>query len=312
MNWVEAEVDLAISRATTGKPHPLLFIPALSAESKGPNALPPFAKRYQGVRDPLGDGRELAKLLKAVLNADWDKAVQLIEEPFVGLRSMREEEADRFFGRGAEVKDLIEKFRKHRMVAIVADSGTGKSSLAEAGFVPAFRGGALADPSRREPDDRIWHVVSRRPLANPEEGLRTGVSEAAEKLGRMGNERAGLRRRIALDNPSETAFALQCDLPTKTTATLVIVDQFEESFTATPNALQAPFVRLLLELADSDKDLRIILTVRADYFNLLSGVKSTAARAGPRRGRQDLVRAAERRWRRRDPPAQAHLGCGTA
>ena len=72
MNWVEAEVDLALSRATTMKPNPLLFIPALAAESKGSGALPPFAKRYQGVRDPLGDGGELAKLLEAVLGAEWD------------------------------------------------------------------------------------------------------------------------------------------------------------------------------------------------------------------------------------------------
>jgi hypothetical protein len=54
MNWVEAEVDLALSRATTSKPSPLLFIPVLDAKSKGSSALPPFAKRYQGVRDPLG------------------------------------------------------------------------------------------------------------------------------------------------------------------------------------------------------------------------------------------------------------------
>jgi hypothetical protein len=80
------------------------------------------------------------------------------------------------------------------LVAIVADSGTGKSSLAEAGFAPKFRGGALADPSRSEPDDRIWHVVSTRPGANPEEGPRTSVSEAAEKLSVAGSERAGLRK----------------------------------------------------------------------------------------------------------------------
>ncbi|MBV8105584.1 MAG: TIR domain-containing protein [Hyphomicrobiales bacterium] len=282
MNWVEAEVRVALSRANTNKD--FLFIPALAADSAGSSALPSFAKLYQGVRDPLSDGEELAKLLKAVLKSDWDKAPQLIDEPFVGLRSMREEEVDRFFGRDAEVKELVEKFRKHRIVAIVADSGTGKSSLAEAGFVPAFRGGALADPARSEPDDRVWHVVSMRPLSNPEEGLRTGVSEAAEKLARSGDERAGLRKRIALGDPSESAFALQCDLPTKNTATLLIVDQFEELFTATPNALQAPFVRLLLGLADSDKDVRILLTVRADYFNLLSGVKD---------GKDEPVRGAD-------------------
>jgi hypothetical protein len=228
------------------------------------------------VRDPLGNGDELAKLLKAVLNLDWDASPVVLKEPFVGLRSMREAEADRFFGRDSEIQELADRLRKHRTVAIVADSGTGKSSLAEAGFIPAFRGGALADPARSAPDDRVWNVVSMRPLSNPEEGLRTGVSEAAEKLGRSGDERAGLRKRVALGDPSETAFALQCDLPTKKTATLLIVDQFEELFTASPNALQAPFVRLVLGLADSDKDMRILLTVRADYFNLLNGVKDSA------------------------------------
>ena len=49
---------------------------------------------------------------------------------------MREEESDRFFGREAEIAELVEKFRKHRIVAVVADSGTGKSSLARAGFAP--------------------------------------------------------------------------------------------------------------------------------------------------------------------------------
>ena len=185
---------------------------------------------------------------------------------------MREEEAHLFFGRKQEISDLAEKFRKHRIVAIVADSGTGKSSLAEAGFVPAFRGGALADLLRSEPDDRVWHVVSMRPRANPEEGLRLGISEAAEKLGRSADERAGLRGRVDLANPSETAYALQCDLPARKTSTLLIVDQFEELFTETPDALSGPFVKLLLGLADSDKDARVLLTVRADYFNLTSGV----------------------------------------
>ena len=183
INWVDMEVRAALSRAATDKD--FLFIPVLAPEI-GANALPPFARLYQGIADPLGKGDGLEKLLKAVLKAEWDKSIRLIDEPFVGLRSMREEEADRFFGRDAEVKELVEKFRKLRLVAIVADSGTGKSSLAEAGFTPAFRGGALAVLSRGEPDDRVWHVVSMRPGANPEEGLKTGVSEAAEKLGRRG------------------------------------------------------------------------------------------------------------------------------
>ena len=149
---------------------------------QGSIALPPFARRYQGVCNPLGDGAELAKLLKAALGAEWDASIELLKEPFVGLRPMGEDEADRFFGRKAEVAALVDKFRRHRIVAIVADSGTGKSSLAQAGFAPAFRGGALADPARAEPDDRVWHVVTMRPGSNPEEGLREGVIRAAERV----------------------------------------------------------------------------------------------------------------------------------
>src|SRR5271156_4416301 len=55
LNWVDAEVELAIPRATTSNPRPLLFIPVLAAGGGGSDALPPFAKRYQGVRDPLAD-----------------------------------------------------------------------------------------------------------------------------------------------------------------------------------------------------------------------------------------------------------------
>ncbi|MBV8442378.1 MAG: toll/interleukin-1 receptor domain-containing protein, partial [Hyphomicrobiales bacterium] len=76
MNWVEAEVRVALSRANTNKD--FLFIPALAADSAGSSALPSFAKLYQGVRDPLSDGGELAKLLKAVLKSDWSKAPKLI------------------------------------------------------------------------------------------------------------------------------------------------------------------------------------------------------------------------------------------
>jgi hypothetical protein len=101
------------------------------------NALPAFARRFQGVLDPLNDSDQLAKLIKAA-TGDWDREVILTDEPFVGLRAMDESWANRFFGRKGEVHELVKKFKKHRLVAIVADSGAGKSSLAQAGFIPAF------------------------------------------------------------------------------------------------------------------------------------------------------------------------------
>jgi tetratricopeptide (TPR) repeat protein len=183
---------------------------------------------------------------------------------------MTEREADRFFGRSAEVAELVEDLQRNRLVAIVADSGAGKSSLAMAGLAPAFRGGALADPARRGPDDIIWHVVVMRPGGDPLEGLRRGVTQAGRRMGLSPDACDSLRRRLTLEDASHSAYALRCDLPDDATETLIIVDQFDELLTETPEAARAPFIDLLLKLVAmrSPGGFHVVLTVRVDYFNL--------------------------------------------
>jgi WD40 repeat protein len=270
VNWVESEVRLALSRAESEPDY--CFIPILSKECSGSEALPPFARRYQGVHDPLNDPEEFAKLLHAVLRRSSGPKPIVLESPFVGLKAMTEADADRFFGRNEEIVELLDKLKRYRLIAIVADSGAGKSSLAQAGLVPAFRGGALADTARREPDRRVWHVVVMRPRGNPIEGLKRGVTEAAERLGHGPDACAALRKRIDPSDPSETAYAIRCDLPVGRTETLLIVDQFEELLTETGQSDRGLFVELLMKLGDG---FRTVLTLRADHFNLcrpLSGL----------------------------------------
>ena len=190
-----------------------------------------------------------------------------LESPFVGLKAMTEVDANRFFGRKEEIAELVALLKQHRLLAIVADSGAGKSSLAQAGLIPAFRGGALSDTAGREPDARLWHVVVMRPRRDPIEGLRRGVTEAAERLERSADQCAALRKRIVAADPSETAYAIRCDLPTERTETLLIVDQFEELLTETAEAQRASFVDLLMAL-EAAGGFRIVLTLRSDHFNL--------------------------------------------
>lgn len=265
VNWVDSEVRLALSRATGATDYP--FIPILSPECAGAAALPPFAQQYQGVNDPLNNPQEFAKLLLAVLGRLPGEIAVALENPFVGLKSMTEADADRFFGRNEEIAGLIDKLKLHRLIAVVADSGAGKSSLAQAGLIPAFRGGKLSDIAGREPDDRLWHVVVMRPGRDPIEGLKRGVTEAAERLGRSADQCTGLRKRVDLADTSETAYAIRCDLPVGKTETLLVVDQFEELLTETTEAARAPFVGFLMALAAAG-GFRIVLTLRADHFNL--------------------------------------------
>jgi tetratricopeptide (TPR) repeat protein len=281
INWVEREVRIALSCATGDKTYP--FIPVFAAGATS-SSLPPFARQFHGVRNPLDDEKELAKLLRAVLGdaAGEDRAGQqqparLTGPPFVGLRAMTEADADRFFGREDELDALVETVRANRLVAIVADSGAGKSSLAQAGLIPRIRGGALEDTARAVPDDRAWQVVVMPPGSDPVEGLRKGVTEAAERLGRDGAARAALRQRI---DPSridagaraEWVYALQCDLPAAATETVLVVDQFEELLTQTPQEKRGPFIDWLMDVTGDAVAIpvRVVLTIRADYFNLCS------------------------------------------
>lgn len=269
VNWVENEVELAIERATASAEFPL--IPVVSGDARI-ESLPPFARRYHCVLDPLGNPDEFAKLMRAVLGQAQAAAPELTGQPFVGLRAMTERDSAVFFGREDETVEVLGGLRRHSLVAIVAESGSGKSSLAMAGVAPAFRGGALSDPSRSEPDDRIWHVVVMRPSTDPVEGLREAVTDAAERLGLDPTARASLRSRIDLRNPSETGYAIRCDLPTDLTHTLLVVDQFEELLTQTAEPLRAPFIDLLLWLTQSATGGRVhvLLTLRSDYFNLVA------------------------------------------
>ena len=200
VNWVESEVRLGLSRAISTLDYP--FIPILAKECSGVAALPPFARQYQGVHDPLNEPEQFAKLLRAVLRRSPSERAIALESPFVGLKAMTEADADRFFGRNQEIAELVALLKQQRLIAIVADSGAGKSSLAQAGLVPAFRGGTLSDTAGREPDDRLWHVVVVRPRRDPIEGLRRGVTEAAERLGRSADQCAALRKRIETADPA--------------------------------------------------------------------------------------------------------------
>jgi hypothetical protein len=118
VNWVEREVRVALSRATGDKAYP--FIPVFAAQVAS-SSLPPFAREFHGVRDPLNDENELAKLLRVVLgdaaggdSAGWQRQVKLTGAPFVGLRAMTEADADRFFGREDEIDALVETLRVNR------------------------------------------------------------------------------------------------------------------------------------------------------------------------------------------------------
>ncbi|MEM9140597.1 MAG: hypothetical protein AAGB15_12300, partial [Pseudomonadota bacterium] len=209
----------------------------------------------------------LADLLRAAI-AKAEKRIVIAEEPYVGLRAMMEADQHLFFGREAEINDALEKLRASQLLAIIADSGAGKSSLVRAGLAPAFRRGAINAGQQVDPGC-LWHVVTMRPGADPASGLARAVDQAAADLGVPGADRARLRDDAMSLDPTRVKFALTCDLPADQTETLLIVDQFEEVLTQAPEAAATEFLDLILALTMPGSGFRVVLTIRADYYNLL-------------------------------------------
>ncbi|NOQ34715.1 MAG: hypothetical protein GQ569_02340, partial [Methylococcaceae bacterium] len=65
--------------------------------------------------------------------------------PYLGLRPFEEPEQDRFFGRDDEIHILTNKILANRLTLLVAASGVGKSSLLQAGVMPALRASGMGD-----------------------------------------------------------------------------------------------------------------------------------------------------------------------
>jgi hypothetical protein len=117
-----------------------------------------------------------------------------------------------------------------------------------------------------------------RPGSDPVQGLKDGITDAAKLLGLSGAEQAQLRGRVNISDPGESAYALRCDLDRTKTETLVIIDQFEELLIQTPEEKRATFVDFLCALAHGPFGFRILLTLRADYFNFDDSLQQLRSR----------------------------------
>jgi energy-coupling factor transporter ATP-binding protein EcfA2 len=173
--------------------------------------------------------------------------------PYKGLEAFAEADADDFFGRSASVRDLASMVAKHRFVAVVGPSGSGKSSLVKAGLVPAARAGA--DGSEH------WAVTDMYPGSYPFEELesalaRVAVEDPGSVMDELDRDERGLTRAIKRILPADTRL-------------LLIIDQFEEVFTLTrDDTTRDRFLRALVALAaDERSDTRVVLTLRADFFD---------------------------------------------
>jgi hypothetical protein len=189
--------------------------------------------------------------------------------PFPGLRPFEIEEYHLFFGRDGQSDELVERLHRHRFVAVVGTSGSGKSSLIRAGLLPALHGGLMAGAGS------LWRVVLMRPGHDPLGNLayelrQSGVlTESADPEIQNALVETTLRRStLGLVDVVRQARILAGE------NVLVVVDQFEELFRFkeankhTTSADDAAHFAKLLIIASAQKEapIYVVITMRSDFL----------------------------------------------
>ncbi|UUU29547.1 helix-turn-helix domain-containing protein [Streptomyces sp. CA-210063] len=193
--------------------------------------------------------------------------------PYRGLSAFTPQDAEWFFGRERATAALVERIFDRvgsGPVMLVAPSGAGKSSLLNAGLVPALRRGDLPMPGA----DR-WPVVMFTPTSRP-------LDELLERTAKTLGSDLGITVDEVRENPEALLDAVRTrsdDPPTPAGDRLpppprpvLIVDQFEELFTlCTDEDERRSFVRVLSALATprptagAHDPAVVVLGVRADF-----------------------------------------------
>ncbi|RCJ34923.1 hypothetical protein A6769_21220 [Nostoc punctiforme NIES-2108] len=191
--------------------------------------------------------------------------------PYMGLNAFLEEDSQYFYGREALTQQLIHQLRDRSFLAVIGASGSGKSSIVQAGVIPQLRLG------KQIPSSEQWWIRSIRPGANPLEAL-------ARRLGGAGGQGAGEQGSRGAGEQGENYFSSSYlflegifhqgvegfvywirNQPHR--VVMLVIDQFEELFTLAPTSDRELFLELLLGAVQYAGDrFKLIITLRADFI----------------------------------------------
>ncbi len=185
--------------------------------------------------------------------------------PYLGLQTFEEEDAEFFYGREQVIEELEELVENQALVVITAGSGMGKSSLVKAGLIPKLRASIqLSDEENEEAED--WNFV----VVRPEQQIMQILSLPA-----LVEEDT--------ENESDTLVKSELLLQLETQKSILIIDQYEQALIH--GVTEEPYLgfdRALASLLAAEQQrldrgkasrFRLILTIRSDYELLLHGAE---------------------------------------
>src|SRR5271165_1002254 len=192
------------------------------------------------------------------------RAWPLLAEPYRGLEAFREEDEAYFFGREIFADRLWQSFERHPATLLIGPSGSGKSSLINAGFLPRVRRQEGWRVVRIRPGDRPLERLARELLT----ALKPGANafELTDELEK--------RRDALLADPARLVRYAEALRATAQSRICLVIDQFEETFTLARTANAEQHSALLAGLAfigsqGEQPPIKAVLGMRSDFQTLL-------------------------------------------
>ncbi len=191
--------------------------------------------------------------------------------PYMGLNAFSEDDAQYYYGRETLTQELINSLHSS-FLAVVGASGSGKSSVVQAGLIPQLRLG------KQIPNSEQWLVKTIRPGSLPIDALAQIGRGGQGGQGEIISPFSSLSPLSPLSPPSlplllegilhQGVEGFVYWLRSQPYPMIVlVVDQFEELFTLADDVDREKFLELVLGAVKYASDrFKLIITLRADFI----------------------------------------------
>lgn len=215
------------------------------------NALAPLRQKLQTERPNSHDWLQLP-VPELALDARDPYNVEGLANPFLGLKLFTYADREAYTGRDAEIAEAVRKLttpgEQQVMLWVTGASGSGKSSFAQAGVVPALE---RFYAKRNRAIRYAVFVPGRHPMAALRDALMQVGLPSVDALAPLAADEAGKPAPVVV----------------------LVLDQFEELFTQSDNVERAACFEWLAKLPTFEQcQLHVVLTLRADYLDELHEV----------------------------------------
>lgn len=189
----------------------------------------------------------------------YNKVAQI--NPFPGLRSFDRDDAYLFFGRDHHLSELRAMLHTAPLLAIIGNSGSGKSSLIKAGLIPLLL---------RESDN--WSVLPLTLSSDPFHCLAVALQNYLSEQ-KVDTSQLDIPTMLQQE-PDALIKLITNQQPAR--SILLFIDQFEEIFQADPDESDIPaqsdrvsaFIQHLLAASQQkEHPVFIVLTMRSDFLD---------------------------------------------